>query len=222
MDDSDSSAPKKTKSAPFQFGPKQKFRGRLADPHKVNGKTLPPIDSPYVRPDRKDWQLDMTPVNEILTPEGLAILPPHMRDLPVRRIPSTQRSKVGLVRKWDVERMGTLPGHPAGYIPIGMLYQMVQVLPYEDILRLQEGKAPLDESWPKTRKVTGQWVRVAQEVMSAGKRGVPQEINNRTDGVLAQEVRSQSVSFVVEIPAVLSPDDWQRQARLELGPGEQL
>lgn len=184
----------------------------------LEDKMAPGIESKYVAV--KDWKLDMTPVREILTAEGLAILAPDRHNLGVCQLSYNDRRKVGLLRAFSPET--SVGGRPKGYVPIAAAYAVVATLSLADTERVAKGERPKSPLWPADREVTMQYVRAAREQLSAGSRGTPSEVNNRTDGMLVQEVRTQSISFVVEVPAVASMEDWQERATKEFGISDTL
>lgn len=178
----------------------------------------PPRKSPYVK--KPDWKLDMTPVSSVLTKAGMDLIPEERRDMAVCQLTTRDRQRVGLVREYDPN--SSLAGRPKGYVPASVAYTVVSTLSLKDVQKIADGERPEDPKWPEDRVVTMQYVRAAREQLAAGARGTPSEINNRTDGLLVQEVRTHSVSFVVEVPAVPSVEDWQTMARREYAGSDDL
>lgn len=178
------------------------------------------VKSPYVK--TREWRMDMTPIREVLNEQGLALLDPKKHDLGICQLGYQDRAKVGLIREFDANLYRKGPGNPKGYVPIAAAYTVVATLPLPDVERLSRGETPESLLWPSDREVTMQYVRAAREHLSAGRRGTPGEINNRADGVLTHEIRSQTVSFVVEVPATLNLGDWQLQAAKEFGESDEL
>lgn len=171
-------------------------------------------DKKFIR--KWDWKLDGTPVAEVLTPEGLDQLPAKWRTVLMRELPFQWRKAVGLVRQLPAFDGETT--HPEGYVPISIAYKHVSTLTPEDVVRLSKGQRPKDVRWKK-KKITSQFQRAAREFLSAGPRGLPQEINTRTDGPIVQRVEQVSVNYVVEAPPVITIDQWQEQARRALASG---
>jgi hypothetical protein len=203
-----------TKSAARALKAAEKGKRRLKNPHNRPG-----IASPYVK--TREWCMDMTPLRDVLTEEGLARLSPKKWDLGICQLSYHERAKVGLIREYNPDTV-SIPGRPKGYVPINVAYTVVASLPLADVKRVSEGEKPKSARWPKDREVTMQYVRAAREHLSAGARGTPSELNNRSDGMLVQEVRTQSISFVVEVPSVMSSDEWQAQAAREFHGSDKL
>lgn len=93
-----------------------------------------------------------------------------------------------------------------GYQSIEEAYKLISVLPYWAVDMIADGVEPyqmdrdMPPEWANRGLPTMQQVRAAKEFLSAGDKGTPKEISDRTDGPVAQKLEVGVKQFVLEAP----------------------
>lgn len=105
------------------------------------------------------------------------------------------------LRPWVKGQSGNPGGRPKNFIGVTRAYQVVSQLSYKETQRLAEGHFPV--GWPHPKVVA--FCRAAAEILSAGKRGQPAEINNRIDGPVANVIDLNLDGGPLAILARLAP-----------------
>lgn len=102
---------------------------------------------------------------------------------------------------WRKGQSGNPGGAKKGFVGPALAYREVSQLTYQQTVQLSKGKFPV--GWPKGREFA--YVRAAQESLSAGSRGKPEEINGRIEGPIGQNISLSLEGGPLAILASLQP-----------------